>query len=99
MRDAYARRRTLLVDGLRKLGFGVPVLPSGAFYVLADARRFDTDSRRLAFRLLDEAGVAATPGVDFGPAAEGFLRFCYATSEQVLTEALERMERVLGGAS
>jgi (5-formylfuran-3-yl)methyl phosphate transaminase len=95
MRAAYARRRDLLVDGLRALGFGVAVPPRGAFYVLADARRFDPDSRRLAARLLEEAHVAVTPGVDFGAAGEGFLRFCYAASEDALREALARMARAL----
>ena len=96
MRGAYARRRDLLVTGLRALGFGVDVAPRGAFYVLADARRFDADSRRLAARLLEEAHVAVTPGIDFGAAGEGHLRFCYASSDDALREALARMKRVLG---
>jgi aspartate/methionine/tyrosine aminotransferase len=96
MRAAYARRRDLLVAGLRALGFGVAAAPAGAFYVLADARRFDPDSRRLAARLLEEAHVAVTPGIDFGAAGEGFLRFCYASSDDAIGEALARMGRVLG---
>jgi aspartate/methionine/tyrosine aminotransferase len=95
MREAYARRRDLLVAGLRELGFGVAAAPRGAFYVLADARRFDTDSRRLAARILEEAHVAVTPGIDFGAAGEGFLRFCYASSDDAIREALARMGRVL----
>jgi len=99
MAAAYGRRRSLLVEGLRKLGFGVPTLPPGAFYVLADARRWGADSRRLAFRLLEEAHVAVTPGVDFGAAGEGFLRFCYAASEDVIAEAIARLGDVLGAPS
>ena len=95
MRAAYQRRRDLLVAGLRALGFGVAAAPRGAFYVLADARRFDPDSRRLAARILEEAHVAVTPGVDFGAAGEGFLRFCYANSDDAIREALARMGRVL----
>ena len=95
MARAYEPRRRLLVDGLRELGFGVPHAPDGAFYVLADARRFDADSRRLAFDLLERCGVAATPGIDFGEAAEGWLRFCFAVSEAVITEALERLGEAL----
>jgi aspartate/methionine/tyrosine aminotransferase len=95
MRTAYARRRALLVEGLRALGFGIPELPRGAFYVFADARRFGADSRELAFDLLERAGVALTPGIDFGTAGEGFLRFCYAASEASLTEALARLSRTL----
>jgi aspartate/methionine/tyrosine aminotransferase len=95
MREAYARRRDLLVAGLRALGFGVAAAPQGAFYVLADARRFDPDSLRLSGRLLEEAHVAVTPGVDFGAAGEGFLRFCYANSDEAIAEALTRMGRML----
>ena len=95
MRDAYARRRDLLVGGLRDLGFDVPRLPDGAFYVFADARAFDGDSVRLAFRLLEEAGVGVTPGADFGAEGEGWLRFCYAASEATLAEALERLASAL----
>jgi aspartate/methionine/tyrosine aminotransferase len=95
MRAAYDRRRHLLVAGLRELGFGVPRLPLGAFYVFADARAFDADSRRLAFDLLENAHVAATPGVDFGAAGEGWLRFSYAASDATIAEALERLARAL----
>lgn len=95
MRDTFAKRRDRLAGGLRELGFGVPRLPDGAFYVFADARAFDRDSKRLAFRLLEDAGVATTPGVDFGACGEGWLRFCYATSEATLDEALERLAGAL----
>jgi aspartate/methionine/tyrosine aminotransferase len=95
MRDAYDQRRRLLVRGLRELGFGVPQMPKGAFYVLADARLFDSDSRRLAFDLLERSGVATTPGVDFGEAGEGHLRFCYAAPEAQIVEALERLAPAL----
>jgi aspartate/methionine/tyrosine aminotransferase len=99
MRAAYARRRDLLVDGLRQLGFGIAAAPRGAFYVLADARRFDPDSRRLASRILEEAHVAVTPGIDFGAAGEGFLRFCYANSDDAIREALVRIGRVLAASA
>jgi aspartate/methionine/tyrosine aminotransferase len=95
MREAYATRRVMLVDGLRKLGFGVPALPAGAFYVFADARAFGSDSLRLAFDLLERAHVGAAPGIDFGEAGEGWLRFCCAASEADLEEGLARIERVL----
>jgi len=95
MREAYTRRRGLLVEGLLELGFGVPSLPQGAFYVFADARRFGSDSLRLAFDLLERAHVGATPGVDFGQAGEGWLRFCYAASEATIEEALERLADAL----
>jgi aspartate/methionine/tyrosine aminotransferase len=97
MREAYGRRRLLLVEGLRELGFRVPVLPRGAFYVLADARAFGSDSLALAFDILERAQVGTCPGVDFGEAAEGWLRFCSAASEASIAEGLERLGRVLPG--
>jgi len=95
MLDAYAGRRRTLIDGLRSLGFEVPVDPLGAFYVFADARRFGSDSLALAFALLERAQVGIAPGVDFGDAGEGWLRFSYANSESAICEALERIGRVL----
>jgi aspartate/methionine/tyrosine aminotransferase len=92
---AYQRRRGRLVDGLRKLGFGVPAPPRGAFYVFADARAFSGDSRRLAFDLLEGAHVAVTPGVDFGVAGEGWLRFTLSAPDEAIDEALARIGRVL----
>ena len=95
MRDRYQRRRDQLVSGLRRLGFGVSAAPMGAFYVLADARAFGSDSRALAQCLLERARVGTTPGIDFGPTAEGMLRFCYAVDEEVIEEALSRLAPVL----
>jgi len=96
MCEAYDRRRRHLVPALQKLGLEVPAMPRGAFYVFADARAFDSDSRRLAFRILDEAHVALTPGIDFGEIGEGWLRFSYAAADETIDEALERLARVLG---
>ena len=93
--EACTDRRRLLVDGLRALGFGIEREPEGAFYVLADARAFGSDSRALAFDLLEEAHVGCTPGIDFGAAAEGRLRFCYALARETIETALERMAPVL----
>ncbi len=95
MRESYGARRALLIDGLSRLGFEVPVIPRGAFYVFADARRFGSDSTALASRILEQAHVAVTPGVDFGEAGEGFLRFSCTAPEARLREALERIGRVL----
>ena len=89
--DACADRRRLLVDGLRELGFVIEREPEGAFYVLADARAFGEDSRALAFELLEQAHVGCTPGIDFGEAAEGRLRFCYALARETIETALDRM--------
>jgi len=95
MRRTCEVHRDLLVAGLRRLGFGIDRDPEGAFYVLADARRFGDDSRALAFRLLEQARVGTTPGIDFGEAAEGRLRFCFARSRETIETALERLAPVL----
>jgi len=95
MLAAYTRRRRLLIDGLRELGFGIPVEPKGAFYVFADARAFDSDSLRLAYALLERAKVGTTPGIDFGASGEGWLRFTYANSEVAIEAALERLAAAL----
>ncbi len=95
MRKTYDERRRVLIEGLRRLGFGVDSRPSGAFYVLANASRFSPDSRKLAFELLEEAGVGTTPGIDFGANAEGYLRFTYASSLENIEEALNRIDRYL----
>ena len=98
MRDEYNRRRILLIDGLRRLGFGVKSNPVGAFYVLADARHLTPagkqhDSLALAFDILEKAHVGVAPGIDFGDEAEGYLRFSYASSVENIEEALVRLER------
>ncbi len=95
MRQTYDRRRKLLLSGLRKLDFGVKVEPTGAFYILANARHLTHDSYALAFDILEKAGVGTDPGIDFGPGAEGFLRFSYCNSEKNLEEALDRLKKYL----
>jgi aspartate/methionine/tyrosine aminotransferase len=91
MRAIYDERRRFLVPALRDIGLGVATQPLGAFYVFADARSWGSDSVALANRLLDEAGVAVAPGIDFGPGGEGFLRLSYATSIERLREGVSRL--------
>ncbi len=91
----YDRRRKLLLNGLREIGLPVPVDPQGAFYVLVDARHLDSDSYRLAFDILQRVGVAVTPGIDFGPSAEGHLRFSYANSSENLSEGIRRLSEYI----
>lgn len=99
MTAEYDRRRQVMLAGLRKLGFKVESDPAGAFYILADARAFGTDSVALAQDILAKTKVGLTPGVDFGPEAEGYLRFSYANSVENIEEALERLGRYLSGLS
>ena len=95
MQIAYRRRRGLMLEVVRGLGLGVASEPRGAFYVFADARAITRDSRALAFDLLERAGVALTPGVDFGAAGEGFLRFSYSAADETIRRAAERLRDAL----
>lgn len=95
MRAVYQERRTRLARGLVELGFEIPTVPKGAFYLFVDARRFGADSRALARELLARAHVGVCPGIDFGASGEGMLRFCYAVSEASIDRALEQLAVVL----
>ena len=90
-RTIFDERRRAMVAGLRAIGLGVGAEPKGAFYVLADARRFTRDSTAFAFEILEGCRVAVTPGAAFGPNAEGHLRFSYAASLDRIAEGLRRL--------
>jgi aspartate/methionine/tyrosine aminotransferase len=93
MRDTYNQRRRYMIDRLREIGFSIPVEPTGAFYVFANARWLSGDSYGLAFDILEKAHVGVTPGIDFGRSGEGYLRFSYANSLDKIREGLDRLER------
>ena len=95
MRETYNQRRRFLLPRLREIGFGITVEPTGAFYVLANAKRFSSDSHRFTFDILKEARVGVAPGIDFGSNAEGYIRFCYANSLENIEEGMNRLERYL----
>jgi aspartate/methionine/tyrosine aminotransferase len=89
-------RRDFLLPALRARGFVIPVTPQGAFYLYANCSRFTTDSQAFAGQLLERAGVAATPGVDFGiHHASRHIRFAYTQPLDRLNEAIARIERFL----
>jgi (5-formylfuran-3-yl)methyl phosphate transaminase len=90
-RRIFGERRRAMVDGLRGIGLGVGFEPEGAFYVLANARRFTRDSVAFAYEILERAHVAVTPGAAFGSNAEGYLRFSYASSIERIREGLRRL--------
>jgi aspartate/methionine/tyrosine aminotransferase len=92
-RRIFDERRHRMVAGLERVGLGVGAPPTGAFYVLANARRFTGDSLGFAYEILDRAHVGVTPGVDFGRNAEGYLRFSYAASIERIEEGLDRLGR------
>ncbi|RDC71890.1 aminotransferase class I/II-fold pyridoxal phosphate-dependent enzyme [Rhodovulum sp. 12E13] len=94
-RAVYTENRRLMAEGLPAAGLGHFAPPDGAFYVYADVGhvlREGTDARALAAEILDEAGVAVTPGLDFDPARGGrMLRLSYAASTADIAEGLERL--------
>jgi aspartate/methionine/tyrosine aminotransferase len=95
-RAEFQRRRDFLVPALRALGFEVPLMPEGAFYVYAGCARFTDDSEAFALRLLEETGVAITPGIDFGAhRARVHVRFAYTRSLADLEEGVARMAAFL----
>lgn len=88
----YRKRRDLLVAGLKELGF--PVKPNPAtFYIFSRLPRGEKDSALFCKRLLENAGVVATPGVGFGPAGEGYVRFTLTVAESEIREAIARMRK------
>jgi len=96
-REEFARRRDVLLPGLQTLGFGLGARPKGAFYVYSDVSGLTEDSETLARRLIEEAGVATTPGLDFGDhLPRRHLRIAYTTGCERIEQALERIARVLG---
>ncbi|MEL7460872.1 MAG: aminotransferase class I/II-fold pyridoxal phosphate-dependent enzyme [Pseudomonadota bacterium] len=96
-RAVYAANRQLLLDGLPAAGFGKIAPPDGAFYVYADVSELTGDSVTFARRILDEAGVAITPGVDFDPdRGRTTLRFSYAGPTADIAEGIERLRRFMG---
>ena len=96
-RAEFKARRDLLLPGLRKIGFDIPVEPQGAFYIYAGIGDLDKDSYALAGKLIEQVGVAATPGLDFGNnAPERHMRFAYTVAAEKLATGLERMTRFFG---
>ncbi len=88
----FRRRRDYLVPELLRLGFEIPVLPDGAFYVYADCSRLSDDADALTRDILNQTGVVITPGLDFGDeGARRYVRVSYATSMENLQEAVRRL--------
>ena len=96
VKHGYEENRRILTEGLPKAGLDKFLPVDGAFYLYADISRFSDDSLDFAKRMLNEANVAATPGIDFDPVnGRHFLRFCYAGSSAEIHEAVDRIARWL----
>jgi aspartate/methionine/tyrosine aminotransferase len=95
MKTTYNKRRIYVIGRLKKMGLGITIKPTGAFYIFANAKHISNDSLALAHDILEKAHVGVTPGIDFGENGEGYLRFSYANSMENLEIGLDRMEKYL----
>jgi len=95
-RRAFEARRDYLVPALRELGFVIPVMPTGGFFIYADCTRWSHDSEHFCREVLEGAGVAITPGIDFGRhRANEHVRFAYTIDDAKLRDGVERLRRFL----
>jgi len=95
MKQTYNKRRKFMLQRLKKMGLGIKVEPTGAFYVFANAKHISSDSYQLAFDILQKAHVGVAPGIDFGKNGEGYLRFSYANSLENINAGMDRLEAYL----
>jgi len=95
-RRAFEARRDYLVPALRALGFRIPVTPTGGFFIYADCTKWSHDSRHFCRDVLEGAGVAITPGIDFGRhRANEHVRFAYTIDAAKLRDGIERLAKFL----
>jgi aspartate/methionine/tyrosine aminotransferase len=92
MNECYNERRVYMIDRLKKMGLGISVEPTGAFYTFANVKHISNDSFALAIDILEKAHVGVTPGIGFGSNGEGYLRFSYANSLENIKTGLDRLE-------
>ncbi len=95
MRDEFAKRREIIVNGLNAIPGITCRKPGGAFYVFPNVKETGISSKELATRLLEEAGVAVLNGQSFGEYGKGYLRLSYANSVENIEKALGRMKEFL----
>ena len=92
IKRGYEENRRILTEGLPRAGLERFLPVDGAFYLYADIRKFSDDSLDFARRMLEDAHVAVTPGVDFDPHdGRHYIRFCYAGSQDEMREAVRRI--------
>jgi aspartate/methionine/tyrosine aminotransferase len=95
-KETFETRAKILYEGLVALGFSIPVIPDGAFYLYVDISHTNMDSADFCWRLIEEYQVAVTPGYDFGDSDAGrYVRFAYTTSEEAILLGLERIDQAL----
>ncbi len=92
MNERYNERRLYMIARLKKMGLGIAVEPTGAFYTFVNVKHISNDSFALAIDILEKAHVGVTPGIGFGANGEGYLRFSYANSLDNIKKGLDRLE-------
>ncbi|MEG0874284.1 MAG: pyridoxal phosphate-dependent aminotransferase [Clostridiales bacterium] len=95
MKKTYNQRRQYIVKRLNEMGIAPLCTPQGAFYILANVKKYTQDSYTFALDILENAKVALTPGIDFGTNAQGYLRISYANSLENIKEGLNRLDSYL----
>lgn len=93
----YQQRRDRMLELVNLIPGVHAQKPQGAFYIFPNVKSFGLSSKEIQERLLEEQGVALLAGTDFGPAGEGYLRLCYATSMEVIERGLERIRKFFAG--
>ena len=95
-KKTFEARAKILSQGLVALGFNIPVMPDGAFYLYVDISHTNMDSADFCWRLIEDYQVAVTPGYDFGDSNAGnYVRFAYTTSEESIVLGLDRLGKAL----
>ncbi len=92
MKEIYNRRRKIMINRLKEMGFEIKHNPVGAFYVFFNVKKYTNNSLNFAMEILEKANVGVTPGIDFGSNGEGYLRLCYANSIENIKEGLNRLD-------
>jgi aspartate/methionine/tyrosine aminotransferase len=95
MRQCYDRRRQLVLRRLKEMGLKILTEPVGAFYVFVNVGHYTEDVYQFAFEILESTGVAVTPGIDFGPGGQGYIRISYANSLESIDEGMHRLQKFL----
>jgi aspartate/methionine/tyrosine aminotransferase len=98
IRESYRERRDILLEAVDSWGLDAGYTPSGAYYLLVDVSDLSGDSLDVADTFLEDAGVAVTPGVDFGDRAADYVRLSYATDTESVKEGARRIEKLLANA-
>ena len=95
MVEIYNKRRKLMIEKLKDIGFQIKYNPVGAFYIFINVKNYTNNSLKFSMDILDRIKVGVTPGIDFGSNGEGYIRLCYANSLENISEGLDRLGKYL----